>query len=316
MTLQVSIQGKSEAEFRSGIQNLLREGRPDEALSCLRDLLAPLCHPAGILPDRFLSVGPADIELFGWNSLAAKIAALSQGGQTITALGIDFSHPSHFGLRPDSTGSLEPIIETNYYSDSAWPFSTAERGGLVAGCADWGCEWGGSFEDIDDALSVSGMGDLYGAIFLLAERIRSPLSSDEEIQAHLLGACFVATLLHLKVRDHAIQNPPPWKLALIVGSNEDYPFFNAPVFASAELPRPKYPEEPVPTASDTLAVPSASAQSPEQIELLQRMNDHAAKVREVIASGVPLSKAEKGRWIGESLIMAMEMIELQSGPKA
>jgi len=312
MVYLAAIDGKPEVEFRSEIENLLRVGRPNEALSRLRGLLAPLCNLIRILPERFLTISPVDIELVGWDRLAANIAALSKPGQPITALGIDFSWPGHFNRRPDSEGSLEPAIETNYYSDSAWPFSTANREELLAGCADYACEWAGCFDDIDDTLSATGMGDLYGAVFLLGERTRSEFSSDEEIQGYVLGACLLATILHLAVRDHAVRNPLPRPLALIVGSNEDYPHFNVPVFASTESPWCPCPEMPMPTTPDVQGVQSVSAPSLELIELQRRMARLTAKMNEARQSGKPLSKAEKGRLIGEGLIISLQMIEVKT----
>jgi hypothetical protein len=84
------------------------------------------------------------------------------------------------------------------------------------------------FEEIDDTISVKGVDDLYGALYKMD---RKQATTDEQ-QAAVLGACYVAVLLHLNVRDFAPRNILPRPMAVIVGSNEDYPFFQAPVFTA------------------------------------------------------------------------------------
>src|SRR3546814_3744173 len=45
---------------------------------------------------------------------------------------------------------------------------------------------------------------------------------------------YIAVLVHLAVRDTALERGLPRRLAVLVGSNESYPFFDAPVIPATE----------------------------------------------------------------------------------
>ncbi len=229
------IGGLPEPEFRWEIEMYLRVGKADDAANRLKTLMEGFCGPGRPLPARFLTIGPEDVELDGWNNLPQAIEEYDKRGNNITAIGIDFSSPSHLGSFPDENGLLEPHIETNYYTDFVeWPFSTSDRTGLL-GCYQSNIsrwlgkpKWVGHFEELDDTISVKGIADLYGAVY----RINRTNPTTDEQQARVLGACYVAVLVHLAVRDFAPRNVLPRPMAVIVGSNDDYPFFHAPAFAA------------------------------------------------------------------------------------
>lgn len=230
--IRVSIDGLEEPEFRWQVETLLRVGKADEAFARLKTLLPELCGDKHPLPDHFLTANPAQITLEGWNDLSLRIKEYDQPGKDITAIGIDFSSPSHFGEKASDGGFLDPHLETNFYSDQCCPFSTADRTRLLEyynpNKSRWlgGPKWGGCFEEIDDTLSVKGLGELYGAVSLCS---KLPNPTDADKQAKVVGACFVAVLLHLAVRNSIAEKRLPRPMAVIVGSNDDYPFFNAVV---------------------------------------------------------------------------------------
>ena len=236
MPNELTVGGLPEREFLMEIETLLRVGRAEDAANRLKTLLDGLCGPGCPLPTRFLTVGPKDVRLTGWNELPERIAEYDQRGKNITAIGIDFSSPRHCNRKPDENGLLDPHIETNFYTDGdGWPFSISDRAGLLE-CYQksrpkWlgAPGWQGMFEEIDDTIAVEGIADLYGAAFRL-QGTQDPTMNQRP--AGVLGACYAAVLVHLAVRDFAPRNVLPRPMAVIVGSNEDYPFFNAPAFAA------------------------------------------------------------------------------------
>lgn len=229
------IDGQSEHDFREAIQTMLRHGEGEKALARLAALLAPYCTNAGPFPARCPSMSARDVEVLGWRAAIERIADLERKGcAPITALSIDISWPGHRDSRPDAQGRLDPDIETNFYTDSAWPFSTSDFAGLLKGYSSHHSKWQGAFEDLDEVVEVKGLGELYGAIWRLKnEDSQWP---DKE-RAAALGAMFVQVLLHLAVRASAPLSAFRHPTAIIVGSNEEYPFFDAPVFAASSRAR-------------------------------------------------------------------------------
>jgi hypothetical protein len=236
MVDKVIVGGVPARMFLMEIETLLREGRADEAADRLKGMLGGLCGEGLPLPGRFLTVRPQDVGIAGWEALPERIEEYDRRGAPITAIGIDFSWPGHQGRKPDENGWLDPHIETNFYCDGEeWPFSSCDRAGLLA-CyqrpgATWlgSPKWQGQFEELDNTISVEGIGDLYGAVYRVSATYPR---RDAEEQARVVGACYVVVLVYLAVRDFAPREILPRPMAVIVGSNEDYPLFTAPVFAA------------------------------------------------------------------------------------
>ena len=59
-------------------------------------------------------------------------------------------------------------------------------------------------------------------------------SNDAADDACLLAACTSAILLHLEVRHATAQGALTRPMAVLVGSNEDFAFFDAPVVSAGE----------------------------------------------------------------------------------
>jgi hypothetical protein len=227
MSDRLVVGGLPEDEFRREIEDLLRRDEADAAADRLRSLLSAVCGPGRPLPARFLTASPKSIEFPGWFKLPARIAEYDNKVSKISAIGIDLSSPGHIGQKPSDGGFLDPVIETNFYSDDIWPFSTSDRVGLLAGYSQYSCAWQGGFKEIDDTVQINGIADLYGAVYLLKEAAET-----ESQTARVLGACFIVVLIYLALRDFAPRDVLPHPLAVILGSNEDYPYFSAPVFAA------------------------------------------------------------------------------------
>lgn len=236
MTFGLTIDGMPESDFRIHVETLLRAGKAGDAAARLTALLGDLSGPGRPLPERFLTVSPQDVRLAGWNDLPQRIHDYDRPGKAITAIEIAFSSPSHRNLRPDSSGSMDPHFETTYYRDDVeWPFSACDRDGLLECYAPsrgkWlgNPKWRGQFEEIDETVSVQGIADLYGAVFRLTEIEQA---HEDDMRARVVGASYVAVLVHLAIRDFAPRGVLPRPMAVFVGSNQDFPFYHAPAFAA------------------------------------------------------------------------------------
>lgn len=235
MLADIAIDGMVEGEFRQAIETLLREGNAAHAAKWLKSRLEPVCGEGLPLPIRFLTVTPADVTVTGWRDVARRVERLDAPGSPITAISIDISDPGHLGLGPDPSGLMAPHIETHFYTDESWPFSHCDRAGLLVGYEGASSRWAGHFAEVDDTIGIEGIEDLYGAVLLLEQICRrGGTASDVQHRAYMLGASYIAVLVHLAVRDMAMEQGLPRRLALFVGSNESYPFFDAPVVAGPE----------------------------------------------------------------------------------
>lgn len=231
----ITIDQQGEMDFRRSVEDMLRCGRADDAANKLRGLLQGCAGEGRILPARFLTVSSDDVSLKGWDELTRKIEEYDRPTSPISAISIAITDPLDDGVSPDAQGRLAPSIRTSYFSDSAYPFSQAERADLLEGYSLFGCEWRDDYEGTDKALCVEGIDDLYGAVALLDEKVSQEAQpSREDIRAGTLGACFVAVLIHQATRDMIRRYGLPRPLCIMAGYHEVYPFFDAPVMSCDE----------------------------------------------------------------------------------
>ena len=235
MTVQITIDGIEEHSFRRSIENMLRQGLANEAACRLRALLREHAGTGALLPARMLEITAGDIRLEGWEELAARIAEYDRPENPITALGIGIADPEDTGLRPDENGFLSPPLQTTYFSDSAYPFSEADREDLLDGYSSFGCEWQGDFEHTDQTLSVGGIADLYGAVAALENKVsQSDNPSATDIEAGAVGACYLGVLVYQALRDAILRDGLPRPMAVLLVNSDAYPFFDAPVMTCGE----------------------------------------------------------------------------------
>ena len=233
--------------FAERLEAMLREGEPEAALNLVHQGLQAIADNGLPIVDIALATDPHALVLTGWDAVAATIARKDASGKAITALGIDFS--CHGDVPPDAAGNLAPYIETNYFADQTEiAFSTASREDILAGYSGSGTEWQGCFAEIDNAIEVDGLSALYGAVTAAAVNHEN---DDAAGDAYLLAACTSAILLHLAVRNAITGGALSRPMAVLVGSNEDFPFFDAPVVSVGEahalMPdRPETPPAPPP----------------------------------------------------------------------
>lgn len=249
--------------FRHELEAALRDGEPDTALARVRGALATLAQGGSTLAERCLAIGPEDITVAGWAALAGRVRALDRPGKPITAIGIDLSDPgAHSDRRPDATGRLDPHIETNYFSDDAFSFSGSDRKALLAGYLGSGSKWQGCFVDIDNTISIEGLADLYGPIYALERMHARGRNGGPDFEMAVVGSSYVAVLVHVAVLDAVRRQGLPRPMAVLVGSNESYPYFDAPAIAPDEHGGAATPVSP--DALDTMiadVAPSAEGQS-------------------------------------------------------
>lgn len=239
--------------FRKRLEAMLREGEPEAALTLVRQGLQAIADNGLPIVDIALAADPHALTLKGWDAVAATIAGEEAGGNAITALSIDFRWPGHVGFEPDAAGHLAPYVETNYFADlTEIAFSTASRANILAGYSAYGSKWQGCFAEIDNAIAVEGLSALYGAVTAAAG---TGDGDDVEGDAYLLAACNSAIVLHLAVRHAIAEGALPRPMAVLVGSNEDFPFFDAPV-VSVEEARTLMPEHPAPPHAATPLSPA------------------------------------------------------------
>jgi hypothetical protein len=231
----ITIDGMEEMEFRRSIETLLRRGQADEAARRLRSLLNSYAGEDGILPERFLQVSASDVRLEGWERLDERLREYDRPEMPLSAISIDILDPQGVGVRPDAQGCLKPVMETSYFSDSAYPFSEASRDDLLDGYCSFGCEWQGNFENVDTTISVEGIDDLYGATVGLENKVASSTRIEPaEVEAGSVGSCYLAVLIHQAIRDAAREKGLPRPICVLSGSNDAYPFFDAPAMTIDE----------------------------------------------------------------------------------
>ncbi|WP_395327020.1 hypothetical protein WBP06_09775 [Novosphingobium sp. BL-8H] len=273
MLADVTIDGRTESQFRLAIEAMLREGGADEAARLLKSELAWLAGDEHPLPGAFRTIAAEHLEVTGWESLIARIGELDSPGDPITAIGIDVC-----GMQAGLGATPVLAFETTYYTDQAWGFSHADRDGICSGYHGTTNAWQGAFEDIDDALRVAGLDDLNAVIAALEHHCRTGEATIEERRAFVVGACYLAVLIHQAVRDKAITEGLPRPMAVLVGSNEAYPWFEAPAVTARDehaapathRERTSHPSTIEQAMNRTVAPPIAFGQQPAQQPVPQR----------------------------------------------
>lgn len=231
--------------FRARIEAMLRASEADAALALVRQGLEALADQRLPVVDIALATSPAQIKIAGWDALAATLARLEARGVAVTAIGIDLTGSCWDGALPEIGQEVPPYLETSYYTDlPEIAFSTATRADILAAYTDYGSPWIGCFAEIEGDIEVEGLSKLYSAVIRNAyEKHRD--RDDALGDAHLLAASASAILLHIAVRSAVAAGALPRPVAVIVGSNEGYPFYDAPVVSGDEA-RALMPARPAP----------------------------------------------------------------------
>ena len=222
--------------FLGDVEALLRRGQPDVAAGILESQLGDLADEGSELAKLCLKVPVSAIRLVGWEHLADTMKKLDRPGRPITALSIDISAPFEMPVLSDKHGNFyEPDLDTVYYSDAMFPFTATGREAMLETYGESGSAWAGNFENVDAAISVRGLGGIYGEVLLAQKRCRSDEHADATEQDETaLASAFIAVRIHQAIKATAEGRGMPRPLTLLVGNNESFPYFDAAVITRAE----------------------------------------------------------------------------------
>lgn len=219
---QIFAHEDQERAFRDEVESLLRKGLADEALAAVDARLAEIADRPSV--PLALAVDPASVRLTGWEKLARTIASLDVHGQPISAVSIDFARPT------EEASPHELVIETNYYCDDVFPFSTSDRGKLASSYGRGVVRWRDKHDHRDREIGVVGLDSLHAAYRSMKPYIdRGELTELADYDAPRLSAMRAAVLLHMAVARAVAEEGLPHPLLILCGSDEDYPYFDAPV---------------------------------------------------------------------------------------
>ena len=220
-------------QFLADVELDLREGRSQDAIERVDFALGVLEEFGHPIIDICRAYPPSAICIRGWDKLAARLADLDQPDRAITAISIDLS--SHGDFHANSDDAIAPHVQTNFYSDAAFPFSTADRATISAGYGHSSSDWAGNFEEIDGTIEITGIGRLNFAIDALESEHRLESSDDPVVSdAMALAVTYRAVAIHHAVRTKIETEGLPRPLTILVGSHDSYPFFDSPVITANE----------------------------------------------------------------------------------
>ncbi|MEJ2002229.1 MAG: hypothetical protein P8X77_12695, partial [Maritimibacter sp.] len=119
---------------------------------------------------------------------------------------------------------MEPGLETNYFNDEYYPFSTASRLDLLGKSESRGTPWQGNFVDIDNALEIRGLAQLHTAIH---SRGISPMMPMVNVPAGfadvLIGTGYLLLRFHQSLARDGQKNGLPRPMPILAGEHD----FNA-----------------------------------------------------------------------------------------
>jgi hypothetical protein len=134
----------------------------------LAEELAAHPHP---LSDRCRAIAADAMTIIGWDEFYADYVRVSRPDPAkppLSAVGIDMT--MHADPDGDDWG-----LETSFYDDHAFAFSSADIAAINVEAAQTSTEWQGAFRDLSHALSLRGAGRLYAALTAMTEtEVRVP----------------------------------------------------------------------------------------------------------------------------------------------
>lgn len=228
---------EERSAFLNDVQALLRRGQPEVAAGLLESQLGDLAEDGSELARMCLKVPVSAVRITGWEQLLTHLQKLDRPGRHISAVSIDISAPFEMPQLEQKHGNFfEPELDTVCYTDSAYDFTRADREDMLAAYTQRGAPWHGSFENVASVVSVRGLGGIYGEV-LLAQKLCKADDHDNAMEqdAAAIAAAFVAVRLHQAIKATAEGRGVPRPMALLVGNNESYPFYDAPVMTRAEF---------------------------------------------------------------------------------
>ncbi len=285
-------------EILDAIEGHLRGGQADLAADLIEMALDALEEHGHPIAGFCHAVPVSSVELLGWEAIAERLWAMARAGFEISAISIDLSRAEE--PVPDQFGHFEPQVETRFYSDAAFPFSSADRANFMAAYDEHGSAWLGRFDHSDSTIAIRGMDELNSAIEQL--QIACANSADGnglDQDALLIGSAFLAVRLHQAVKAKVIADGVPRRLAVLVGSNNVFPQFEAAVFTRDECPNiipqlEAVPLEPTPVEAGLPTADSRGENIGPANELRRRLLSQSVTETEVaLKSATPSRKEDR-----------------------
>lgn len=223
-------------QFLGNVESLMRQGQPDVAATLITAQLMELNDGRHDIGKLAQATPVGSVRLIGWETLDQTFKKIDRPDQPVTAMSIDISAPLVLPAPNEETGNFrEPDLETLYFTDSAFAFNRAGREEINHGYGRKAGVWRSAFEEAGAEVQVRGLGGIYGEV-LAYERRREQgeLTEPADCDALVLGHAFVAVRLHQAIRAVIEGRGLPRAITVLVGSNESYPFFDAPAFTRDE----------------------------------------------------------------------------------
>lgn len=222
--------------FLSDVEALLRRGQPDVAAGILESQLGDLADEGNELAKLCIKVPVSAVRIVGWEQLATKLEKLDRPNRPITAVSVDISAPFEMPQLEQKHGNFyEPDIDTVYYTDSLYKFTGSDRDTMLDAYTPQGAPWHGHFENVDSTIGVRGLGGIYGEVLIAQKACRADDHDDAmEQDAAAIASAFIAVRLHQAIKATAEGRGMPRPMTLLVGNNESFPFFDAPVVTRLE----------------------------------------------------------------------------------
>jgi hypothetical protein len=206
------------------ISGLIRRREYAEAEGLLVDHLLELPGPIAIAC-RGLSAD--NVEVVGWEEVAAALGRASATGRQVSAVGLDLSNYSDADGR--DWWDKEPAVELSLYDDTHFPFSTATRRQLRQAAATHPAPWTGHrLAGRPVVLGMSGLRSLNGA--LLQNQAGRPWSFgagdrtyDEDLAA-VVGGWWLVLRFHQAVARVWPEVGPELRVPVLVGQRGTGPW--------------------------------------------------------------------------------------------
>lgn len=222
--------------FLGDVEALLRRGQPDVAAGLIESQLGDLADEGSELAKLCIKVPVSAVRITGWEQLGYNLDKLDRPNKPITAVSIDISAPFEMPQLEDKHGNFfEPELDTVYYSDSLYKFTRSDREAMLEAYTAKGGPWAGHFENVDSVIGVRGLGGIYGEVLLAQKRCRADDHEDAmEQDVTALASAFIAVRLHQAIKAAAEGRGMPRPMTLMVGNNESFPYYDAPVITRLE----------------------------------------------------------------------------------
>ena len=223
-------------QFLGNVESLMRRGQPDVAATLIEAQLMELNDGRHDIAKLAQATPVSAVRLIGWEVLDQTLRKIDRPDQPVTAMSIDISGPMSLPAPdPDKSSFREPDLETLYFTDTAFGFSRAGREEINHGYGRKAGVWRSAFEEAGAEVQVRGLGGIYGEVLAYERRHQGGLlTGPADCDALALGHAFVAVRLHQAIRAVIEGRGLPRAITVLVGSNESYPFFDAPVYTRAE----------------------------------------------------------------------------------